>query len=390
MMMHANDPVPDVRDLRPDTPDWLADLVHGLLAKDPEDRPAGAASVAAALAAQEALAGAATTVLPGGRCRDDAAARRVPPPVPAARCPCRCPGPTTTGAGAATPSPGCWVSWPWRPWRCSRGTSSTTARTRPATPTPTPVGLDARADQRGAARRRSRPTPTPTPTPTTESPTPSADPADAVASSLSAFSDEVAAVERDGLVDKDAAKRLDDVVRDIERALRDDDPEKVAEEADKLVEEYDKAVQEGAIPARGGDPPRPAPRRTSPTPSTRTRADVRNWAGNVIFSAQAVEEPQSVERAAVARRLAPARAGPRHGPLVLAGRRHDGHPRLHEVPAPRGRGAPRAAGRDRARWRDVCRGDGRAARRGWALHNLGSLPHISVAGCLLHGHPRVR
>ena len=71
-----------------------------------------------------------------------------------------------------------------------------------------------------------------------------------MASSLSAFSDEVAAVERDGLVDKDAAKRLDDVVRDIERALRDDDPEKVAEEADKLVEEYDKAVQEGAIPSQ--------------------------------------------------------------------------------------------------------------------------------------------
>ncbi len=84
MMMHANDPVPDVRDLRPDTPDWLADLVHGLLAKDPEDRPAGAASVAAALAAQEALAGAATTVLPAAGApttqRLDACPRRWPRP----------------------------------------------------------------------------------------------------------------------------------------------------------------------------------------------------------------------------------------------------------------------------------------------------------------------
>ena len=49
MMMHANDPVPDVRTLRPETPDWLADLVHALLAKNADDRPAGAAVVAAAL-----------------------------------------------------------------------------------------------------------------------------------------------------------------------------------------------------------------------------------------------------------------------------------------------------------------------------------------------------
>ena len=58
MMMHANDPVPDVRVLRPDTPDWLADLVHSLLAKGPDDRPAGAATVAEALAALQSIGGA--------------------------------------------------------------------------------------------------------------------------------------------------------------------------------------------------------------------------------------------------------------------------------------------------------------------------------------------
>ena len=84
MMMHANDPVPDVRALRPDTPDWLADLVHGLLAKDPADRPAGAASVAEALESQEALAGVTTTVLP-------AAAVGRPPPSASTRCPRRHP-----------------------------------------------------------------------------------------------------------------------------------------------------------------------------------------------------------------------------------------------------------------------------------------------------------
>ena len=61
MMMHANDPVPDVATLRPETPDWLADLVHGLLAKSPDDRPAGAATVAAALAARESMGGGAAT-----------------------------------------------------------------------------------------------------------------------------------------------------------------------------------------------------------------------------------------------------------------------------------------------------------------------------------------
>ena len=64
MMMHGSDPVPDVRGLRPDTPDWLADLVHGLLAKNPADRPMGAATVAAALAARESTGGGATVVLP--------------------------------------------------------------------------------------------------------------------------------------------------------------------------------------------------------------------------------------------------------------------------------------------------------------------------------------
>ena len=56
-------------------------------------------------------------------------------------------------------------------------------------------------------------------------------------------------LERDGVIDKDAAKTLDGRVRDVQKALRDDDPEKVSEERDKLVEDYDKGVQDGSIPA---------------------------------------------------------------------------------------------------------------------------------------------
>ena len=80
MMMHANDPVPDVRALRPDTPDWLADLVHGLLAKNADDRPAGAATVAAALADPRVAGGAATTVLPAAGAATTQRLDAVPPP----------------------------------------------------------------------------------------------------------------------------------------------------------------------------------------------------------------------------------------------------------------------------------------------------------------------
>ena len=75
-------------------------------------------------------------------------------------------------------------------------------------------------------------------------------------------------LERDGVIDKDAARTLDERVRDIEKALRDDDPEKVAEETDKLVEDYDKAVAGRCDPAgrRGRGSTRCSP--TSRTPWT--------------------------------------------------------------------------------------------------------------------------
>jgi hypothetical protein len=53
--------------------------------------------------------------------------------------------------------------------------------------------------------------------------------------------------DRDGALDKNAAKTLDDGVRNLRRALRDGDSQKVTEETDKLVEGYDKAVDDGSI-----------------------------------------------------------------------------------------------------------------------------------------------
>jgi serine/threonine-protein kinase len=49
---HRNEPPPDVRDLRPDAPAWLADLTARALAKDPAARPQDGAAFAAALAAE--------------------------------------------------------------------------------------------------------------------------------------------------------------------------------------------------------------------------------------------------------------------------------------------------------------------------------------------------
>jgi len=253
MMMHANDPVPDVRALRPETPDWLADLVHDLLAKNPEDRPTGAASVAAALASRESLGGAATTVLPAAGAATTRRLDTVPPPTPP-------PGPPT----AATPparqetSPWVWVLGTlavvaiglllWLVF--DRNGTQDPAATDPST-TPSATAPETTTPQKSdtpSATPTAKPTDTPTPTPTS-TPTDTVDPADEVASSLSAFSDEVGALARDGVLDRDVTKNLDERARDVEKALRDDDPQKVDEARDKLVEEFDKGVQEGDITA---------------------------------------------------------------------------------------------------------------------------------------------
>ena len=239
MMMHANDPVPDVRDLRPDTPAWLADVVHGLLAKDPDDRPAGAATVAAALTARESPGGATTTVLPAAGAattrRLDAVPPPVPLPVPPPREPERRNGNALTWLLAAVAL----AALALLAWTVLRGEGDQTA----TTPTPTPT-TSTPAETTEAPPTTQAPTPTPTEEPT---PTPSPDLAEPVAGALSAFSDEVGALQREELLEQDTAKKLDDIVRDIEKALRADEPDTVAAETDKLVEEYDKAVQEGQV-----------------------------------------------------------------------------------------------------------------------------------------------
>ncbi|WP_392542062.1 protein kinase domain-containing protein [Oryzobacter telluris] len=255
MMMHANDPVPDVRELRPDTPDWLAAVVTGLLAKDPDDRPMGAAAVAAALGDREPVAGVATTVLPaaaagaaGAALGADATRRldRVPPPPPPT-------APVTTaprrddrrggGGGSALT----WllgivalVAVGLLLWNLlglgESGDPGASPSTTPASSTPAPA--------------------TSTPAPTTEKPSPTPTPSETadlqgdVERSLGALSDGIADQESQGALEKDAGKKLNDAVRDVRQALRSgDEPDKVVEQADKVDEELGKLVADGKVTA---------------------------------------------------------------------------------------------------------------------------------------------
>ncbi|MFL6165276.1 MAG: serine/threonine-protein kinase [Ornithinibacter sp.] len=253
MMMHANDPVPDVRVLRPDTPDWLAELVHALLSKDPDERPAGAASVAEALSTRSALGGAATTVLPAAAAAttqrlDAVSPAPVVPPLPP-REPERPPVSPWVWVLAAVAA----VAIGLLLWNLLRDSSTADPA---ATPSATPSTSSQPAETTKAPPTTAAPTPTPTATPTatpsptptaTPSPTPTADPAAPVETALSAFSDEVGVLVRDGTLDQKAARTVDDGVRKVRRALRDGDPQKVSSETDKLAQDYDKAVQDGSI-----------------------------------------------------------------------------------------------------------------------------------------------
>ena len=255
MMMHGQDPVPDVRDLRPDTPDWLAEVVHGLLAKNPDDRPAGAAAVAAALASREPLAGAATTALPAAGA---AATQRLDPvtaPVPAAL-----PVDPDPRDERRDRSPLTWVlvlvalaALGLLAWQVLGGADEPDAATSPS-PSATASSPPEETSAPPPTTVTATPTATPTPTPT---PTPTADPAEAVADATAALSAAIGDLERAGTLDQDTAKNLDDKVRDVEKELRDDNPQGVQEKADAVSEEFEKGVADGDISAEAEQTLRP-------------------------------------------------------------------------------------------------------------------------------------
>ncbi len=249
MMMHANDPVPDVRDLRPETPAWLAAVVTGLLAKDADERPAGAASVAAALADRQAVAGAATSVLPAAGAAAGAAAAattqrldQVPPPPPTSPIPARpLPEERRGGNQALT-----WVlglvallAVGLLLWNLlGLGENADPA----ASPSATPSSSSAPSTSEPAPTTE-EPAPTPTPTPSE-----TADLVGDVENAIGALSDGIDDLDSAGSLQGDSAKKLRDVVRDVRQELRSgDDPEKVLEAADKVDEELRKRVEDGEV-----------------------------------------------------------------------------------------------------------------------------------------------
>lgn len=250
MMMHANDPVPDVRELRPDTPAWLAGLVGSLLAKDPAGRPADAAAVtravddrtAPAVAGAAAAGAAATSVLPSSGADPTARlAATPPPPPPPAVTPRPGPAPRRRGAGGAQTALwalaviavialGVFVWSLLADDTAGEPAASTPPTTSAAAPTTTAP--------------EQTPTPTETPTPEEEEP---GDPDAQIRDAYAALSSAAADLESRGEVDKDVTKTIDERSRETDKALREGDADKVAEEADKLADDYAKAVEEGKV-----------------------------------------------------------------------------------------------------------------------------------------------
>ncbi|PKW25303.1 serine/threonine-protein kinase [Phycicoccus duodecadis] len=260
MMQHAHDPVPDVRTLRPDTPAWLAALVTSLLAKDPDDRPAGAAGVLESLESRTAPGGVAGAAAAAGA--GATAVLQASGAEPTQRLAVGAPPPYVP-APVATPPP----AGPGRPPERRRGSSGPLwvlvlvallalgllawklfgdTATPVATPSSTPSS-SAPATSSAPAPTTQAPPPSSTPTPT---PTPSAtaDPGQAVTDARAALLDEVRALQQEGTLDKDAQKTFDAAGRDIDKALRDRDAGALRTARDKLVQDYTKAVQDGKIP----------------------------------------------------------------------------------------------------------------------------------------------
>ncbi|MFW5469492.1 protein kinase domain-containing protein [Knoellia sp. CPCC 206435] len=263
LMKHANDPAPDVRDLRPDTPPDLADLVTGLLAKDPAHRPQSGREVAELLrqrrapeltevlpVAGAAVAPTAVTPLPAPvRDRWDEPPRAVEDresrawiwvllllaAVLAAAAVWyalqdRDDEPTGPATQSASPS----VSQT----RESPSPSLTPVRTPPpVTSTPNPT----------VTVTRTPPAPTPTPTPSTPPPDTGGAVTDATKEMQAALRD----ARQDDQIDGDIAGTIQGKLQDIDGAVRSEDAAAVRSLVGDIEGELEQAAEQGELTQPG-------------------------------------------------------------------------------------------------------------------------------------------
>lgn len=274
MMRHANEDVPDIRDVRPDTPPPLAALIGALNARDPAWRPATARAALAML--NEGVAGGEsgrdggqrTEVLPQA-----AGATAVLPVRPAPSRPASAPPPPPTRA--SQPEARGWdpeqerrdrrwgpilmativilivgaLLWSWLSAR--EGGSTTQAESS--------TSSSASADPTGATGSTPAPASpvasTPAPSTAADSP-PSTDSASqpsagagaaAVSAAMDAFRGAVAGAEKLGAVDKDTSKALATASREIDKAVRAGSAAGAQAAVGQLRTAYDDAVTAGSI-----------------------------------------------------------------------------------------------------------------------------------------------
>ena len=272
MMRHATEDVPDIRDVRPDVPAGLAEMITALTGRNPEDRPATADAAVTLLdrtpdvsgtvasagpAATEVIAGAsaATAVLP------TAGSTAPRPPVVAT-------GPGTPRPQAApssraplTPEPDQrrWgavilgvvaallvIALAWN-WWANRDATTPDPADSPSASQP----LEAPSLTPSTSPS---PSPTPTPSPSATSPSPaqtSGAAATAVAAAADALQSAVSGAEALGAVEKPAANALNKQLSAISKAVRAEAPDDASQAMSDLRSAYDQAVSDGRIKGTG-------------------------------------------------------------------------------------------------------------------------------------------
>ncbi|CAN7436298.1 protein kinase domain-containing protein [Knoellia sp. LjRoot47] len=261
LMKHAHDVPPDVRDLRPDTPADLAALVAALLAKDPVHRPQSGREVAELLRAHRAPA--LTEVLPA------APAAMAPTAVSPRPLP-----PEETWSEPAydrdwdEPQRRGSRAWVWLLllaaalaaagiWYAMQGPDDGNGTT--PTPSSTP-SVSQTAQEPSNTPEPTTPSPnptvtvtdTPTPSETPSSPTtPAEDPGKAVNDAVSGFESSLRDVRQSDDIDGDVAKTIEGKLKDIDKAVRDEDAEAVRSLVDDIESELTQAASEEKLTQQG-------------------------------------------------------------------------------------------------------------------------------------------